>query len=162
EPSLTEQMVGGGAYYRNGAIAIPPPRPLTRQVHVDNRYIAPLLSPAQEYFADLGQQRLSAVTLAGSPAVHQRKTQRHPGDGQSEIVTGSFGNPQGTLDLAHRGIVGPQHAKGYPRTVGEGDGRGVGHWVGAAGHGQAVPQVIAPSTTTQTETGNSPRRIGEC
>ena len=37
-----------------------------------------------------------------------------------------------------------------------GDDRGVGHGVGAAGHGQAVPQVVAPSGTTQAITGNSP------
>ena len=72
------------------------------------------MSPAQEHFADLGQELLSAVTLRSRLAVHQRKAQRHPGDGQREIITGSFGNPQGILDLAHRAIVGPQHAIGIP------------------------------------------------
>ena len=68
------------------------------------------LCPAQEHVADLGQQLLSAVTLGSRLAVHQRNAQRHPGEGQREVITGSFGNPQGILDLAHRGIVGRQHA----------------------------------------------------
>ena len=67
--------------------------------------------------ADLGQELLSAVTLRSRLAVHQRKAQRHPGEGQREIITGSFGNPQGILDLAHRAIVGPQHAIRYSREV---------------------------------------------
>ncbi len=31
--------------------------------------------------------------------VHQRMAQRHPGEGQYEIITGSFGNPY----VYHRG-----------------------------------------------------------
>ena len=45
--------------------------------------------------------------------------------------------------------------------VDPGDGPGVGHGVGAAGHGQAVPLVVAPSGTTQESPGDcpaSPRR----
>jgi hypothetical protein len=34
-----------------------------------------------------------AVTLRRRLAVHQRMVQRHPGEGQYEIITGSFGNP---------------------------------------------------------------------
>ncbi len=44
---------------------------------------------------------------------------------------------QGILDLAHRRIVGSQHAKRYSREVDVGDNRGVGHRVGAARHGEA-------------------------
>src|ERR1700747_635360 len=73
----------------------------------------------------------------------------------------SFGNPQGILDLAHRGIVGPQRATWYSREVDVGDGRGVGHGVGAAGHGQGVLLVVAPSRTTQAPTGHSPRCKGQ-
>ena len=61
----------------------------------------------EEHFAHPGQQLLSASTLCSPVAVHQRMAERQPGDGQREIITGSFGNPQGILDLAHRGIVGP-------------------------------------------------------
>src|SRR6516225_4750830 len=58
-------------------------------------------------------------------AVHQRNAQRHPGEGHREVITGSFGYPQGSLDLAHRRIVGPQHASRYSRAVDPGDNRGV-------------------------------------
>ena len=51
------------------------------------------MSLAHEHVADLGQERLSAVTLRSRLAVHQRKAQRHPGEGQRHIITGSFGNP---------------------------------------------------------------------
>jgi hypothetical protein len=93
-------------------------------------------------------------------AVYQRNAQRHPGEGQREVITGSFGNPQGTLDLAHRGIVGPQHANRYPREIDVGDDRGVGQGVGAAGHGQGLPLVVAPFGTTQTIAGDTPRHKG--
>ena len=46
-------------------------------------------------------------------------------------------------------------------TIMAADDRGVGHGVGAAGHGQAVPQVLAPSGTTQPIPGMRPRREGE-
>ena len=94
-------------------------------------------------------------------AVHQRKAQRRPGEGPARghhrIVRQSAGRPRSRA----RGIVGPQHAKRYSRDVGMGDDRGVGHRVGAAGHGQAVPQVLAPSGTTQPIPGMRPRREGE-
>jgi hypothetical protein len=45
-----------------------------------------------EHVADLGQECLSAVTLRSRLAVHQRDAQRHSGEGQRHIVTGSFGN----------------------------------------------------------------------
>ena len=48
---------------------------------------------ADEHFADLGQKLVSAVTLRSRVAVHQRNAQRHPGEGQREVITGSFGNP---------------------------------------------------------------------
>ncbi len=47
------------------------------------------------------QQLLSAVTLRIRVAVHQRKTQHRPGEDHRHIITGSFGNPQRLLDLAH-------------------------------------------------------------
>jgi hypothetical protein len=49
------------------------------------------MPPAQEHVADLGQELLSAVTLRGCLAVHQRQAQRQPGDDQREIVTELFG-----------------------------------------------------------------------
>jgi hypothetical protein len=49
------------------------------------------VSPAQECLADLAQEHLSAVTLCRRFAVHQRKAQRHPGEAQREVITGSFG-----------------------------------------------------------------------
>jgi len=49
--------------------------------------------PAQERFAGLGQQLLSAGTLRIRVAVHQRGAQRRPGEVQRHIITGSFGNP---------------------------------------------------------------------
>ena len=55
--------------------------------------IAQEVSPAQEHVADLGQELLSAVTLGSRVAVHQRKAQRHPGEGHREVIAGSFGNP---------------------------------------------------------------------
>ncbi|HYB36306.1 MAG TPA: hypothetical protein VEF72_11380, partial [Mycobacterium sp.] len=42
--------------------------------------------------------------------MHQRNAQRHPGEAQREVIAGSFGNPQGILDLAHRPVIGPHHA----------------------------------------------------
>jgi hypothetical protein len=36
---------------------------------------------------------VSAVTVGSRWAVRQRKAQRYLGEGQREIVTGSFGNP---------------------------------------------------------------------
>ena len=77
------------------------------------------MSPAHEYVADLGQELQSAVTLRSRVAVHQRHAQRHPDVGHREVITGSFGNPQGILDLAHGGIVGPQHAIRYSPEVAE-------------------------------------------
>jgi hypothetical protein len=58
-------------------------------------------------------------------------------------------------------IVGPQHARRYAREVDVGDDRGVGHGVGAAGHGRAVPQVLCLSRTTELITGKGPRRERE-
>ena len=45
---------------------------------------------AEKHVADLGQERLSAVTLRIGVAVHQRMAQRHPGPGHRDVVTGSF------------------------------------------------------------------------
>jgi hypothetical protein len=86
-------MVDGGAHERYGVIAISTPSPLARQVHLDERSIAQVVSLAQEHVADLGQELLSAITLGGRVVVHQRKAQRRPGVRQSEVITGSFGNP---------------------------------------------------------------------
>ena len=86
-------MVDGGAHERYGVIAISTPSPLTRRVHVDERQIAQQVSAAQEHVADLGQERLSAVTLRIRVAVHQRNAQRQPGQGQREVITGSFRDP---------------------------------------------------------------------
>ena len=65
------------------------------------------------------------VALRSGSPVHQRDGQRPPVDGHREVITGSFGNPEGILDLAHHGIVGPQHAIRYPQEVAEADDRGV-------------------------------------
>jgi hypothetical protein len=46
QPSLAEQMVDGGAHKRYGVIAITAPSPLTRQVDLDDRAIAQVLSLA--------------------------------------------------------------------------------------------------------------------
>jgi hypothetical protein len=69
--------------------------------------------------------------------VQQRKAQRDLGVPHRVVITGSFGHPQGILDLAHHAIVGPQHACRYSHEVGVGDDPGVGQGVGAAGQGQA-------------------------
>jgi len=129
-------MVDGGAHERYDLIAISTPSPLTGQVDLDDRSIAQDVFPAREHLADLGQQLLSAIMLRGRLSVRQRKAQNHLGEGQREILSGSFGNPYGILDLAHRGIVGPQHAKGYSRVVDVADECGVGQGVGAARHGE--------------------------
>ncbi len=50
------------------------------------------MSLAQEHVADLGQEFLSPVTLGSRLMVHQRNAQRRPGEGQREVITGSFGN----------------------------------------------------------------------
>ncbi len=86
-------MVDRGAHERYGVIAISTPSPLTRQVHLDERQIAQQVSAAQEHVADLGQERLSAVTLRSRWAVHQRNAQRHPGEGHRDVITGSFRDP---------------------------------------------------------------------
>jgi len=104
---------------------------------------------------------VSPVTFRICVAVYQREAQRQPGEGHREVITGSLGNPQGILDFGHRTIVGSQHALRYLREVDPGDGRGVGHGVGAAGHGQAAPLVVAPSRTTLGTTGSGPLRKGE-
>ena len=77
------------------------------------------------------------------------------------VISGSVGNPYGILDLAHRAIIGNLHAIRYSREADVGDDRGVGQGIGAAGHGQALPQAILPSRTTQAITGKSPRRQGD-
>ena len=66
------------------------------------------MSLAHKHFADLGQELLSAVTVgsrwrctSATPSADLRVRQR-------EVIAGTFGNPQGILDLAHRGIVGPR------------------------------------------------------
>jgi hypothetical protein len=129
-----------------------------RQIDIDEWSIAQVVSLAHDHLADLGQQLLSAVTLRIRWAVHQRKARRSPGKGNHEVITGSFGNSQGILDLAHCGIVGPRHATRYCRGIDVGDNRGVRHGVGAAGHGQSVPLVVPPSGATQPITGPSARR----
>ena len=45
---------------------------------------------------------------------------------------------------------------GIPESVDVGANRRVGHGVGAAGQGQAVPQVVPPFGTTQALTGFGP------
>jgi hypothetical protein len=85
-------MVDGGAHQRYRLVAICTASLLTRHVHVKHRYIAQEVPPAQEHFADLRQQRLSAITLGIRVAVHQRKAQGQPGETQLEVIAGSFGN----------------------------------------------------------------------
>src|ERR1700722_11587635 len=104
--SLAGQIIDGGAHERYGAVEISTPGSFPRQVGVDNRQLAEIVSAAQELVADLGQQFLSAIALGSGSAVHQRNTQRHPGEGQRQVITGSFGNPHGGLDLTQRRIVG--------------------------------------------------------
>ena len=88
-------------------------------------------------------------------AVHERNAQRHPAENQREVITGSFSDSQGLLDLAHRAIVGHQHATWYSRNVDKADSRSVGQGVGALCHSQAVPLVVPPSGNTQPDTGIS-------
>src|SRR5262249_433659 len=91
--SLADQVIGGGARDRYGVIAISTPSPLTRQVDVDDGAIGQEISSAQELLADLPHNPLSTLTLRSRLAVPQPNAQRHPGDRQREIITGSFGNP---------------------------------------------------------------------
>jgi len=154
-------MVDGGAHELDGAIGISTPSPLTRQVDIEHRQIAQVVFPTDHRFADSREQLLSAVTLRSRVAVHQRKPQRHPGVGQRDVITGSFGDPQGILALAHRAIIGRKHATRDSRPVGEADNRGVRHGVGAARHGQSMPQVVLPSGAAQATTGESARREGD-
>ena len=74
---------------------------------------SPGVAPRRNAVAGSAKQLLSPVTLRSRWAVHQRKAQRHLGIRQREVITGSFGNAKGILNLAHRAIVGPKHAVRY-------------------------------------------------
>jgi hypothetical protein len=79
--SLAEQAVGGCAHQLDRLVAIPTPSPFAGHVHVDERSIPEVMCMACEHVADLGQERLSAVTLRSRLAVYQRDVQRHSGEG---------------------------------------------------------------------------------
>jgi hypothetical protein len=83
------EIVDGGAHERYRLIAISTPSHLTRQVHIGDRQIAEVRSPLQ----DLGQKLYPAGTIRNRWAVHQCMAQRQPGEGQRNVITGSFGNP---------------------------------------------------------------------
>ena len=121
---------------------------LTRYVRVKHRYIAQELPAAYEHFADLGQQLLSAITVGirvgGETARGPRSASRSATGGYRRTVRQS----QCILDLAHRGIVGSQRARRYPRGVHVADDRDIGQGVGAVRYGQAAPQVVLPSGMT--------------
>jgi hypothetical protein len=85
-------LVDGGAHERNRHITFSTPSALTRQVHLDDRQIAQVVSRPSEHLADLGQDLLSAVTVGGLLTVRQCNAQRHSGVRQCDVITGSFGN----------------------------------------------------------------------
>ncbi len=114
QPSLAEQMVDGGAHERYGLIAISTPSPAHAAKYTLTSGKSARRCPWRTKTSPTSaRSSLSAVTLRIRVAVRQRHAQRHPGAGHREVITGSFGNPQGLLDLAHHGIVGPQHAMRY-------------------------------------------------
>jgi hypothetical protein len=90
--SLANHLVDGGAHERNRHITFSTPSALTRQVHLDDRQIAQVVSRPSEHLADLGQDLLSAVTVGGLLTVRQCNAQRHSGVRQCDVITGSFGN----------------------------------------------------------------------
>src|SRR5436189_110088 len=151
-----DEMAEGSVHLSYRLVAISTPSAFPRHVHVDERSVPQIVSLMQEYVADLGQECLSAVTLLSRLTVHQRNAQNQPGEGQRHVIAGSFGDPLRILDLVYDRIDGLQHAIGYSGEVTPRDYRSVGQGVGAAGHGQAVAQVVAPVGTTQAITGRSP------
>ena len=151
-------MVDGGTQPRYGFIAISTPRPLTRQVHVHQRYIAQEEPFTREQVADLGQKLLSAVALRIRVAVHQCDAQRHLGEGYRKVITGSLGNPEGILDLLYCAIIGSVHAIRYCREVDVGDDRGVSLGIGGAAHGKSAVQVIVPAGMTEPIAGSAARQ----
>ena len=84
-------MVDGGTHKRYRVIVIPMPRRLTRHIRLDEWQFGQVVSIAQKYLANFGQELLPAVALSGCRAVHQRNAQRQLRMGQGEIVTRSFG-----------------------------------------------------------------------
>src|ERR1700741_3310379 len=120
-----------------------------------------MMSLEQEKLFDGSQKDLSAVTLGGCRAVDQRKAEGQLSVRQGEIVSGSFGDVEGVLDLSHRGIIRSQNAGSYSDAVGVGNGAGVRQGVGVARHGDAVPQVVMPSRHTEAVPANGPRHDRE-
>ncbi len=113
-----EQIVYRCAHLGYGTVAVAAPGPLPRGVHVHGRKRVLVEPPVQAHVADLPQHRQSALTLRRGVPMHQRHTQRPPGQAQREILTRSLDDLQRLLDVAQRGVVGQQHSARYRETVG--------------------------------------------
>ena len=146
--SLADQVVDGGAHQRYRLVAISTPSLLPRHVHVDERSIAEVVCMACEHVADLGEERAvrghAPQPCGGAPARRPAPSGRRPTPCHCRIVGQSVAHPR---SRAPRDRRQPARHSVFPGSN-PGDDRSVGQGVGAAGHVQAMAQVLAPSGTS--------------